>query len=47
LRVEHGRIEPERSRGPFDMKSLGGSAALQRPRLAHRLRLQETKPGAG
>jgi hypothetical protein len=28
LRVEHGPVERERSCGPFDMESLGGSAAL-------------------
>jgi hypothetical protein len=28
LRVEHGSLERERSCGPFDMESLGGSAAL-------------------
>ena len=28
LRVEHGSVERERSCGPFDMQSLGGSAAL-------------------
>jgi hypothetical protein len=28
LRVEHGPLERERPRGPFDLESLGGSAAL-------------------
>lgn len=28
LRVERGPLERERSRGPFDVQSLGGAAAL-------------------
>jgi len=28
LRVEHGPLERERERGPFEVESLGGSAAL-------------------